>query len=68
MACEAELYDLKTDVGETKNLAGKHPDIVRRLLALAEKARADLGDTDRPGTHQRPAGVVVNPTPRVLGQ
>ena len=67
-ASEAELYNLKTDVGETKNLAGEYPDIVRRLLALAEKARADLGDVDQPGTHQRPAGVVVDPTPRVLRQ
>jgi arylsulfatase A len=67
-ASEAKLYDLKTDVGETKNLAGEHPDIVRRLLALAEKARAGLGDVDQPGTHQRPAGVVADPTPRVLLQ
>ena len=68
MSSEAELYDLKADIGETKNLVAKHPDIVRHMLALAEKARADLGDTDRPGTHQRPAGMVVNPTPRVLRQ
>jgi len=67
-ASEAELYDLRTDVGEAKNVAGEHPDIVRRLLALAEKARVDLGDVDQPGTHQRPAGVVVDPTPRVLRQ
>jgi len=60
------LYDLKADIGETINIAGKHPDTVRRLLALAEKARADLGDVDEPGTHQRPAGTVVDPTPRVL--
>lgn len=68
MATEAELYDLKADIGETRNLVDKHPDIVNRLLALAEKARVDLGDADRPGIHQRPAGMVVNPTPRVLRQ
>jgi arylsulfatase A-like enzyme len=65
---EAALYDLEADVGETKNLAGKYPDILRHLMALAENARADLGDVDQPGTHQRPAGFVVNPTPRVLRQ
>jgi arylsulfatase A len=65
-ASEAELYDLKTDVGETRNLAGEHPGIVRRLLALAEKARADLGDVDQPSTRQRPAGAVLDPTARVL--
>jgi arylsulfatase A-like enzyme len=66
VASEAELYDLKTDVGETKNLIWEHPDILRRLLTLAEKARVDLGDVNRPGTHQRPAGTVVNPSARVL--
>jgi arylsulfatase A-like enzyme len=63
---EAKLYDLKTDIGENRNLADKRPDIVKRLLKLAQKARADLGDIDRPGTNQRSAGMVVNPTPRVL--
>jgi hypothetical protein len=67
-ASKAELYDLKIDVGETRNLVGEHPDIVRRLLVLAEEARADLGDVDHPGAHQRRAGVVVDPTPRVLRQ
>jgi len=36
------------------------------LLALAEKARADLGDVDQPSTRQRPAGAVLDPTARVL--
>jgi arylsulfatase A-like enzyme len=31
-----ELYDLETDIGETNNLAGEHPEIVARLQALAE--------------------------------
>ncbi len=67
-ASEAQLYDLKTDIGETKNLARQYPEIVTRLLSLAKKARADLGDVDQPGTHQRPAGVVADPTPRLLRQ
>jgi arylsulfatase len=53
-----ELYDLVADIGETKNVIDEHPDVVERLQALAEKARADLGDklTKRPPTNRRPAG------------
>jgi arylsulfatase A-like enzyme len=32
-----ELYDLKNDIGETKDLAGEHPEIVERLLAIAKR-------------------------------
>jgi len=39
------LYDLRTDPGEAHDVSAGHPEIVRRLQALAEKARADLGDT-----------------------
>ena len=62
----AKLYDLNADVGEADNLADKHPDVVRRLLALAARARADLGDVGRQGTGQRPAGMVTNPQPQLM--
>jgi arylsulfatase len=54
----AVLYDVRTDPGETVDVAAGHPDIVRRLEALAEKARADLGDTltGRKGAGVRPPG------------
>jgi arylsulfatase A len=52
-----ELYDLKADIGEKTNVADRHPDVVKRLLALADQARLDLGDTNYRG-HQRPAGWV----------
>ena len=58
-----KLYDLEADIGETNNVADRHPDVVKRLLALAEKARNDLGDVDRKGKNQRPAGLVVTPKP-----
>ncbi|MBN2473581.1 MAG: sulfatase [Pirellulales bacterium] len=53
-----ELFDLASDVGEKTNVAGQHPDVVKRLVALAEKARADLGDsaTKRPGKNVREPG------------
>ena len=62
----AALYDLVADLGETTNLVDEHPDVVRRLLSLAEKAREDLGDMGRPGKNQRPAAMVEKATPRVL--
>jgi arylsulfatase A-like enzyme len=53
-----ELYDLKSDPGETKNVADQHPDELARLQQLAERARDDLGDTltGRSGSGIRPAG------------
>ena len=52
------LFDLKTDIGESRNVAAEHADIVERLLATAEVAREDLGDslTKREGAGRRPAG------------
>ena len=64
-ASPAELYDLAVDIGETTNVVAKHPDVMKRLTALAEKARVSLGDVDRPGTEQRPGGRVDDPTPRI---
>ncbi|HWB04866.1 MAG TPA: sulfatase [Verrucomicrobiales bacterium] len=53
-----ELYDLTADIGESKNLADAHPDIVEKMLALAEANRPVLGDslTKTKGTENRPAG------------
>jgi len=62
---EAALYDLAADLPERHNLVAQQPDVVQRLTALAEKARDELGDLNRPGRAQRDAGVEPNPTPRV---
>ena len=61
-----QLFDLQADIGEQNNVAEKHPDVVRRLLALAERARQDLGDLDRPGKNQRPAMLVDDPKPLLM--
>lgn len=52
------LYDLDADVGETIDVSGANPDVVARLEALGERARADLGDslTGRKGAGVRAAG------------
>ena len=57
------LYDLVTDVTESQNVADEHPEVVARLTALAERAREDLGDHDRLGSGQRPAGWIDDPRP-----
>ena len=56
-----ELYDLESDMGEKNNVADKHPDVVKRLEALAEQARDDMGDslTKRVGKGVREPGRLV---------
>ena len=53
-----ELYDLSSDIGETRNVVDAFPDVVRHLQALARVAREDLGDGKRAGTNVRPPGLV----------
>lgn len=52
------LYDLVADVGETKDVAVQHADVVERLMEKAEVARDDLGDslTNRTGRGVREPG------------
>ncbi len=33
-----ELYDLRTDLGETTDVAAKHPEVVKQILAIARQA------------------------------
>lgn len=41
---EPFLYNLKNDIGEMNNLAAENPEVMKRLLAFAEKGREELGD------------------------
>lgn len=56
--CGLELYDLENDIGETTDVSQDHPDVVKRLQALGELMRAELGDSlrKREGKAVRPAG------------
>jgi arylsulfatase A len=56
-----QLFDVRHDVHEDHEVSAQQPEVVRRLLSLAEKIRAEIGDVDRPGKGQRPAGVAANP-------
>ena len=47
------LYDLEADIGETTNVANKHPEIVRKLMGLIEQGRKDIGDYNRIGEGAR---------------
>ncbi len=49
------LYNLDAEIGEKTNLADKHPDIVAKLQALAEKMDAEIT------ANRRPAGEAANP-------
>jgi arylsulfatase A len=61
-----QLFNVRDDIAEVDELSAKHPEVVQRLLKLAEAARADIGDDEKPGSGQRPAGLVPNPTARSL--
>ncbi len=52
------MYDLHDDVSETNDVAAMYPDVVERMLALAEKAREDMGDalTQTAGKNLREPG------------
>lgn len=41
---EPQLYDLKNDLGETKNLAAQHPEKVKELVALLKQVKEQEGN------------------------
>ena len=61
---QAELYNLQSDIGESKNVAAGNPEIVKRLQTLAEKMKDDLG-LEGIGPGCRTLGRVSNPQPLI---
>jgi arylsulfatase A-like enzyme len=55
---DLSLFDLENDRGETTNVADQHPEIVAQIQRLADRMRAELGDsaTKQQGSGIRPAG------------
>ena len=43
------LYNLEEEVGERTDLSQKRPEVMKKMLSLAEEARAELGDWNRQG-------------------
>lgn len=60
------LFDLEADIGSQQDLASKYPQTVERLMRLAARARAELGDRGVPGSGRRPRGQVADPQPALL--
>ncbi len=58
------LYNLDSDIGESKNVAKIHDDVVTRLHGLAEKMKDDLG-VKGIGPGCRPLGRVANAQPLI---
>ena len=46
------LFDLAGDIGEQHDVSARHPEIVKRLMALADEMRQDLGDSSKKMTGQ----------------
>ncbi len=44
LQCGLELYHLKKDIGESLDVAGENPEVVKRLQSLADGIRRELGD------------------------
>jgi arylsulfatase A len=54
----AELFDLENDIGEQQDVSALHPEIVKRLMAFADRMRQDIGDSAKKmtGQNRRPPG------------
>jgi len=52
------LFDLENDIGEQHDVSARHPAIVKRLMAMADEMRQDLGDSAKKmtGQNRRPPG------------
>ncbi|HIG30753.1 MAG TPA: arylsulfatase [Verrucomicrobiales bacterium] len=52
------LFDLEIDIGETRDVKGAHPEVVKIIQKLADKMRLDLGDSSMKvkGSGARQAG------------
>ncbi|BDS08897.1 arylsulfatase [Oceaniferula spumae] len=54
-----ELYNLRKDIGEKNNVIADHPDVVKKMQALAAAMREELGDnlTGAKGKGNRAPGI-----------
>ncbi|MHC4395849.1 MAG: sulfatase-like hydrolase/transferase [Planctomycetota bacterium] len=54
------LFDMEKDIGEQHDVSAEHPDVVKRLMRLADKMREDIGDSTKKirGKNRRPPGYI----------
>jgi len=62
-ASHTALYNLEVDIGETRDLAAQHPEIVERLKGYLEDMEKELGKGDSLSSNVRRAAWVENPKP-----
>lgn len=48
-----QLFDLTADIGETRNVAIEHPELIRQFLAITDAAVGDIGESRTPGPGSR---------------
>ncbi|SHF49781.1 arylsulfatase [Arenibacter palladensis] len=57
------LFNLADDISESQDIAQNHPDIVDKLLRIAQNAREELGEYNMRGIGQRPTGTLFPDVP-----
>jgi arylsulfatase A-like enzyme len=60
-----ELYNVRTDIAEEREVSAANPEVVGRLQKLVERARREIGDGPTAGSGVRPAGWTDSPQPLV---
>jgi len=60
-----ELFNLDDDIGESKNVAAQHADMVASLQKQAEAMKLDLGDKTKDAPGVRELGRVEHPQPLI---
>ncbi len=61
------LFNVVEDIASEHNVASEHPEVVERLMKLAEQGRQDLGDRGRVGAGQRQRAKVDQPQALTMG-
>ncbi|WP_231603590.1 sulfatase family protein [Neorhodopirellula pilleata] len=57
------LYNLRTDHGESQDVAADHQEIVQQMLQTAQGAREELGEYMQRGSGQHPTGSAIPHAP-----
>jgi arylsulfatase A len=59
-----ELFQLSSDIGETTDVASKHPDVIERIQQICDDVDTDLGVKDV-GPGCRELGTISDPVPLI---